>query len=169
MTSTPLRTPVPSGYPSDNGVPSRSHVSRSLKPQRGSDLPIKGLCIKQPAPKRPSLEDEVQRLREQVADQQTKITELCTALEAMGQYSDPQLARKLAVAVATKHGISFADLVSDRRQANLVRARQEAMWRLKRNTRLSLPQIGRILGNRDHSTILYGIRRHEQRLAGEIA
>ena len=130
------------------------------------DQTVKGLSVKPPDR---SLEIEVQRLREQIADQQTKITELCTSLEAMGQFSDPQLARKLAISVATKHGISFSDLVSHRREKTLVRARHEAMWRLRRNTRLSLPQIAKILGKRDHTTIMHGIRQHEKRLMGEIA
>ena len=133
-----------------------------------------GLAIKRPIvvplePKpSPKFDAEIALLRAQVAQQQAEITALCTSLEAMGEFSDPHSGRKLASAVATKHGITLAELVSDRRSRHLARARQEAMWMLKRHTKLSYPQIGRILGKRDHTTILHGVRRHEARLKGEI-
>lgn len=38
------------------------------------------------------------------------------------------------------------------------------MWALKQEGRWSLPQIGRLLGNRDHTTIIHGVRQHEKRL-----
>jgi chromosomal replication initiation ATPase DnaA len=122
------------------------------------------LRVRPPDGVAPDLTSEVEQLRKQVAEQQTKIAALCSALNAFGKCSDPEIARKLAMSVATKHGISFADLTSHKRDASLVRARHEAMWRLRQNTRLSYPQIGKILGDRDHSTIIHGIRRHEQRM-----
>jgi chromosomal replication initiation ATPase DnaA len=39
------------------------------------------------------------------------------------------------------------------------------MWEIRQRTILSTPQIGRALGNRDHTTVLHGIKRHEKRLA----
>lgn len=47
----------------------------------------------------------------------------------------------------------------------IAHARQYAMWRMRQETTQSLPQIGRFLGGRDHTTVLYGVRRHAQRLA----
>jgi chromosomal replication initiator protein len=38
------------------------------------------------------------------------------------------------------------------------------MWLLKSMTSLSLPQIGRALGGRDHTTVMHGVRKHESRM-----
>jgi len=56
-------------------------------------------------------------------------------------------------------------LLSKRRQKDLVEARQIAMWLAKMHTTLSLPQIGRTLGDRDHTTILHGINKIDGLLA----
>lgn len=116
-----------------------------------------------------SLKHEIARLREKVAKQQAKIAKLCTALEAAGVVADPQTGRKLAESIAIKHGISFSEMISSRRAPHLVRARQEAMWHLREHTKLSYPQIAYILGKRDHTTIIHGIKRHAERMArGEL-
>jgi len=75
--------------------------------------------------------------------------------------------RKITHAVAAKHGFSVIDICSARRTANLVIARQEVMYELRQNTTMSLPAIGKRLGGKDHTTVIYGIRRHlERRKAG---
>lgn len=76
----------------------------------------------------------------------------------------------IAREIARQHGVRLRELVSDRRDRHLVTARQHAMWRMKYECHhLSLPAIGRILGNRDHTTVLHGIRKHQQRIdRGEV-
>lgn len=69
--------------------------------------------------------------------------------------------------VADKHGYRVTEITSARRERGLCVARHEAMWRCKMETQNSLPQIARAIGNRDHTTVLHGIRRHEERLAKE--
>lgn len=76
--------------------------------------------------------------------------------------------RGIALEVCKKHGIKFTDLCSDRRDRKAVSARHEAAYRMRNETTLSLPQIGKRLGGKDHTSILYGINRHEARLAGEV-
>jgi hypothetical protein len=66
---------------------------------------------------------------------------------------------------AERYGVTVADLKSARRGERLVRARQEAMWRARHETSHSLPAIGRFLGGKDHTTVIYGIRKHDQRIA----
>ena len=51
-----------------------------------------------------------------------------------------------------------------RRAATPLRARQVAIYLTRELTDLSLPQIGRLFGGRDHSTVLNSIRRVEARL-----
>lgn len=62
-------------------------------------------------------------------------------------------------AICHTWGISKNDLVSERRTADLIPPRHVAYALFKQLTRLSLPAVGRIMGNRNHTTILYGIRR----------
>lgn len=65
--------------------------------------------------------------------------------------------------VAESFGISRAELVGSTRAATPVRARQVAIYLTRELTDLSLPQIGRLFGGRDHSTVLNSIRRVEAR------
>jgi chromosomal replication initiator protein len=63
--------------------------------------------------------------------------------------------------VAERFGISRAELVGSSRAATPLRARQVAIFLTRELTDLSLPQIGRLYGGRDHSTVLNSLRRVE--------
>ena len=63
--------------------------------------------------------------------------------------------------VASAFGISRAELVGSSRAAAPLRARQVAILLTRESTDLSLPQIGRLYGGRDHSTVLNSLRRIE--------
>jgi chromosomal replication initiator protein len=65
--------------------------------------------------------------------------------------------------VASAFGISRAELIGSTRAAIPLRARQVAIYLTREMTDLSLPQIGRLYGGRDHSTVLNSIRRIEAR------
>ena len=67
--------------------------------------------------------------------------------------------------VCAKHGISLNELMSRRRFKAICAARHECFYRLKNETALSLPQVGRVMGGFDHTTVLAGVRRHEKRMA----
>ena len=67
--------------------------------------------------------------------------------------------------VATAFGISRAELVGSSRAAVPLRARQVAILLTRESTGLSLPQIGRLYGGRDHSTVLNSLRRIEVGMA----
>ncbi len=67
--------------------------------------------------------------------------------------------------VAEGFGISRAELVGSSRAATPLRARQVAIFLTRELTDLSLPQIGRLYGGRDHSTVLNSLRRVEASLA----
>jgi chromosomal replication initiator protein len=66
--------------------------------------------------------------------------------------------------VAEAFGISRAELVGTSRAATPLRARQVAIFLTREMTDLSLPQIGRLYGGRDHSTVLNSLRRVESSL-----
>lgn len=126
----------------------------------------------------------IESLKRQIGDRDAKIVQRDSALdaahekiaalndriaqlEARESVSDPFQGRRLACAVAKLHGLTFKEMISNRRSAHLVRARQHAMWELREYTGLSLPQIGRLLGRRDHTTVLHGCRVHAARMKSE--
>lgn len=75
--------------------------------------------------------------------------------------TEPQPPRieEIQRAVCRHYGVSRNDLLSPRRTALVVRPRQVAMYLSKTLTLRSLPEIGRRFGNRDHTTILSGVRK----------
>lgn len=62
-------------------------------------------------------------------------------------------------AVARHYGVSRQDILSARRTADIVRPRQVAAYLAKTMTLRSLPEIGRRMGQRDHTTILSSVRK----------
>jgi chromosomal replication initiator protein len=71
--------------------------------------------------------------------------------------------------VAERFGISRAELIGSSRAATPLRARQVAIYLTRELTELSLPQIGRLYGGRDHSTVLNSLRRVEASLGEDEA
>lgn len=60
--------------------------------------------------------------------------------------------------VCSVYGLTKSELLSARRYKNVCRPRQFAMWLAKSRTSLSLPEIGRRFGGRDHTTVLHAFR-----------
>jgi chromosomal replication initiator protein len=58
--------------------------------------------------------------------------------------------------VAQFYKLETKDLVGRRRSKDIVTARHMAMYLAREETDASLPQIGRALGGRDHTTVLHG-------------
>jgi chromosomal replication initiator protein len=65
---------------------------------------------------------------------------------------------KILEAVAAQAEIDIAELVGQNRSAKIAIPRQLAMYILDK-INISSPQIGELLGGRDHSTVLYGIKK----------
>ena len=57
--------------------------------------------------------------------------------------------------------ITKTDLESARRSRSIAYPRQIAMYLCRKQTTRSLPQIGKYFGNRDHTTVLYAVRKLE--------
>lgn len=60
--------------------------------------------------------------------------------------------------------ITEAEFYSKKRQHRMAEARQIASWFARRYTPLTLQEIGDMLGHRDHTTILYGVKCIDDRL-----
>ncbi|WP_316214154.1 helix-turn-helix domain-containing protein [Bradyrhizobium sp. SZCCHNR2032] len=62
-------------------------------------------------------------------------------------------------AVCQFYHVSALDIRSERRTSDVVRPRHLAMYFGKQLTPLSFPTIGRLLGGRDHTTVMHGARK----------
>ena len=69
--------------------------------------------------------------------------------------------RGLLEPVLQRHGITWKQVAGKVRVTAIVAARHECMWVL-RHAGMSFPKIGRFM-NRDHTTVLHGVRQHELR------
>lgn len=72
--------------------------------------------------------------------------------------------RSLVAKVAEKHNLPVTVMLSKSRSRAIILARHETFWTLRRQTTMSLPDIARRMGGYDHTTVLHGIRKHEQRM-----
>ena len=72
--------------------------------------------------------------------------------------------KKIAMKTAEKHGFDWSAFTSSGRAQTLCHARQEAMYLMRVGTALSYPQIAAILGLKDHTTVMYGIKAHKKRV-----
>jgi chromosomal replication initiation ATPase DnaA len=111
---------------------------------------------------------DIEALKREITKREIIINELrarVAELELARLANTPCNGRLIANEIAKQHGFTFRQLISPRRDAKIAQARQHAMWQLDRDTNLSLPQIGKLMGDRDHTTILHGIRAHARRMA----
>jgi chromosomal replication initiator protein len=72
----------------------------------------------------------------------------------------PDKVRELAERIAAKHGITVEALLGRGRTKTVAEARHELMALLRGTFAFSFPEIGRIVG-RDHSTVMYALRKRE--------
>lgn len=84
---------------------------------------------------------------------------------AIAVHSDKRLpktwmsVRDIQKIVSRELRVSKTDLLSSRRTADVVGPRQIAMYLSRTLTLQSLPEIGRLFGGRDHTTVLHAVRK----------
>lgn len=71
----------------------------------------------------------------------------------------------IELSVATFFGLTPADLHTSRKSRTIALARNIAMYLARKHTTLSFPEIGRMMGNKDHTTVLLANRRIAKLLA----
>jgi chromosomal replication initiator protein len=88
------------------------------------------------------------------------------ALRALGE--TPAVTRRRTLqpeeildAVAEYYGVKQTQLAGQGRDKRIAHARQVAMYLLREDAGRPLTEIGRILGKRDHTTVMYGARKIE--------
>jgi hypothetical protein len=75
--------------------------------------------------------------------------------------------KRILQEVSSKHRVTIEEIISHRRNVPAMTARREAIWRIKNETTLSYPQIGKKFGGRDHSTIIHALKKYEEAMAKE--
>jgi hypothetical protein len=68
-------------------------------------------------------------------------------------------AKEIVRNVAAEYGIRVEDLTGPRRHKNFIEARFKAIGQMYVETKLSISQIGQIVGDRDHTSVLHALRR----------
>lgn len=76
--------------------------------------------------------------------------------------SNMPVSEKIMRVIACRHDVTVAMLRSTAKPQFLVRARREVWWEMSIVLRWSLPVAARVTGGRDHTTVLYGIRREAE-------
>ena len=66
--------------------------------------------------------------------------------------------------VAEFFGLKVSDLEGSKRTREIVYPRQVAIYLIRKHTNLSLPQIGKEFGDRDHTTIMHSCEKIENEL-----
>ena len=70
--------------------------------------------------------------------------------------------------IANHFQIKTSDLKSSKRLKNLVLPRQIAMYISRKLTSASYPEIGSKFGGKDHSTIIYAIKKIEKNMTEDL-
>jgi len=78
--------------------------------------------------------------------------------------SCPDKPRRIIAEVLLKHRAFWRDMTAGRRDRETVLCRHEICYRLRQETDYSMPRIGRLLGGRDHTTVIHGCRQHKIRM-----
>lgn len=64
----------------------------------------------------------------------------------------------IKIAVSRHYSIPVNEIISARRESRLVRCRMAYYWLARELTPASFPMIGRHCGNRDHTTVMSGLK-----------
>ena len=108
--------------------------------------------------------DEIQELTARVETIESRIDTFINRITTAERvHSGFPTVTEIIRIVGKFYGHSKADMLSPCRQYPLVHDRQVAMYLCRIMTLRSLPEIGRRLGKRDHTTILHGIRQVQRR------
>lgn len=106
---------------------------------------------------------EIERLEADKALAQETIKRTRVERENLMRRRGKTLAIEIRARVAEKHDLTVHDLQSAAKNARVAWPRHEAWFQTATDTLISYPEIGRLYGSRDHSTIVKGIRAHHRR------
>ena len=95
------------------------------------------------------------------------------ANEVLQQYIKPEpentTPERILAAVSERFGVRAESLVGKRRTQAIAMPRQVAMYLMRHLTEMSLVEIGRVFGGRDHSTVIHACRQVAERIQADDA
>jgi chromosomal replication initiator protein len=95
------------------------------------------------------------------------------AEDVLTQYVNPEpehlTPERILALVSERWNVRSDALLGQRRTQNVAHPRQVAMYLMRQLTDLSLVEIGRVFGGRDHTTVMYACERVAERISGEDA
>ena len=71
--------------------------------------------------------------------------------------------------VARYHNVTVDQIKGKKKDAPVVKPRQQAMYLIRELTQLSLPEIGNAMGGKNHTTVLHSIKRVEESIQKDPA
>ncbi|MEW6720616.1 MAG: chromosomal replication initiator protein DnaA [Thermodesulfobacteriota bacterium] len=89
-----------------------------------------------------------------------------SSLSTAGKDISPDNILKLT---AEHFGVKVSDLRSDRKHKIVAVPRQVAMYLMRETTRCSFPDIGQRFGGRDHTTVMYAVKKIEKKLTEDVS
>ena len=93
------------------------------------------------------------------------------AEEVLHQYADPEpdhlTPERILTTVAERFGVRSEQLCGQRRTRTVALPRQVAMYLTRQLTDLSLVEIGRMFGGRDHTTVIYACEKVGELITGD--
>jgi len=95
------------------------------------------------------------------------------AEEALKDFISPNQTRQITAElimeiVAEHYNITVQDIISTKKDRSRVYPRQIVMYLCRNHTDKSLKEIGNLLGNRDHSTIMHGCKKIDEDLEENV-
>jgi chromosomal replication initiator protein len=121
------------------------------------------------------LETIAHRVQSNIRELEGALNRIIAFADLSGQLLTPQLAEvaladllpqrqdimpgKIVELVAREWKITEDDLLGRDRSQKIAEPRQVAMYLMRKETDASLPQIGEVLGGRDHTTVMYAIEK----------
>jgi chromosomal replication initiation ATPase DnaA len=96
-------------------------------------------------------------LEERVAALERRVMELEGRRPARRAEPGEGLAREIVRRVAAHYGLEAREITGPGRRASLIWPRHLAIYLARMLTGMSLPELGRLFGGRDDSSIVYGV------------
>ena len=98
--------------------------------------------------------------------------DIALAEEALKDLISPDQAREITpeviISIVAEHfGLKAEDLISSKRNKEIVYPRQIAMYLCREMTTVPLALIGKCMGGRDHTTIIHGIDKVKDSLGSD--
>ena len=91
---------------------------------------------------------------------------LAKLLESSVREISPEAIQK---AVAEHYGVKVSDLRSERKHKVIALPRQICMYLMRQMTKCSYPDIGHRFGDRDHSTVMYAVKKIEKKIREDVS